>query len=149
MEENKKTSLEEAGWVTGDYAEFLKLTPEEANAVNMAVHKARLDEDYLAYLETLDKSSTPYPWYPRYGDDDVCMNARWVSTESSKSFDYLYQQKSTSVVAITFLQSPRLADINDVDDNNMYLICEYREAVPLLVAEIRRLREELKAKEKQ
>lgn len=104
--------------------------------------KINIDEAYLSYLEFLDKFATAKPWYPRCGDDNVCMNARWVSTKKDSSFGYLYNQKSTETIAITLLQSPRLADTPDEYDNNMNLICEYRNAVPLLIAEIRRLRKE-------
>ena len=143
MDQTKKANLEASGWAVDDYVEFLKLTPQEVNCVDMQAHKEKLDEDYLTFLDSLNTAATASPWYPRSGDDSHCMNARWVSTEQSDKFCYLYDEPSTSVIAITLLQQPRLADIPDDYDANMSLICEYRSAVPLLINEIRRLREEL------
>jgi len=133
-------------WVAGEAEEFLKLSPEEANQVNTAFHRRFCDEDYLVELETLCSKTTPGPWYPRAGDDDMCMNARWVSTDPGKGIQhsgFIYDDDSTKVVAITLLQSPRLADCDAAYDNNMMFICEAKEAVPRLIEEVRKLRAEL------
>lgn len=129
-----------------DWEEFLKVFPEEASQVNIDFHRHLCDEDYLVELESLCNKTTPGPWYPRSGDDDMCMNARWVSTDPGKGFQhdgYIYDSDSSKTVAITLLQSPRLADSPDMYDNNMLFICEAKEAVPRLIEEVRKLRAEL------
>lgn len=142
--------LGDFGWVSGDAEDFLKLTPEETTQVNVQFHRENLDEDYLTLLEKLHSKTTPGEWYPRAGDDDMCMNARWISTDPGKGFHHdglIYDHDSTKCVAITLLQSPRLADVCDQYDGNMMFICEAKQAVPRLIAEIRQLRAQLKDKE--
>jgi hypothetical protein len=133
---------EAKGWVSGDFNDFLKLTPEETDQVNIQFHRDKMDEDYL---EKLHNQTTPGLWYPRAGDDDMCMNARWISVDPGKGFQhdgYIYDQDSTKTVAITLLQSPRLADTADTHDSNLLFICEAKAAIPRLIEEIRRLRKE-------
>lgn len=132
--------------VTGDFSEFLKLTPEETDQVNVQFHRENLDEDYLIILENLNNKATPGPWYPRAGDDDMAMNARWISTDPGKGFQhdgFIYDADSSKTVAITLLQSPRLADSPDMYDSNMLFICEAKYAIPKLIEEVRKLRKEL------
>jgi hypothetical protein len=133
-------------WESGDFSDFLKLTPEETTQVNIQFHREKLDEDYLTLLEKLSNQTTPGPWYPRAGDDDMCMNARWISTDPGKGFrhdGYIYDDDSTKTVAITLLQHPRLADSPDMYDSNMLFICESKNAIPRLIEEVRKLRKEL------
>lgn len=40
-------------WESGDFSDFLKLTPEETTQVNIQFHREKLDEDYLTLLEKL------------------------------------------------------------------------------------------------
>lgn len=135
-------------WISGDFSDFLKLTPQETDQVNIQFHREKMDEDYLVLLEKLCSQTTPGPWYPRAGDDDLCMNARWVSTEAGKGLQhdgFIYDHASDKCVAITLLQSPRLADVETAYDSNMLFICEAKTAVPKLIAKVRELTQLLEA----
>lgn len=137
---------EESKWVEEAFEHFLKLTPEESAQVDIQFHRDKVDEDYLSLLEKLNNNTTPGPWYPRAGDDDMCMNARWVSTDPGKGFEhdgFIHDHDSTKCVAITLLQHPRLVEADDPYDDNLLFICEAKHAVPRLVAEVRALRAEL------
>lgn len=130
--------------VSGDFGDFIKLTPQETTQ-DIQFHREKMDEDYLSLLEKMHSKTTPGPWYPRAGDDDMCMNARWVSTDPGKGFEhdgYICDVDSSKTIAITLLQSPRLADSPDLYDNNLLFICEAKAAIPRLIEEIRRLRKE-------
>jgi hypothetical protein len=129
----------------GDLEELLKgLNEQEDKQVDVSHHRQNLDEDYLAMLDKLCSKTTPGPWYPRAGDDDMCMNARWISTDPGVGYrhnGFIYEHPSDKCVAITLLQSPRLADVNDCYDRNMEFICEAKYAVPKLIAKVRELTE--------
>lgn len=105
-----------------------------------------LNDAYLANLESLSAKASPGPWFPRAGDDEHCMNARWVSLDEGpglKHDGFIEDHPSGRCVAITLLQQPRLADLDNCHDSNMLFICAARAAIPLLVAEVKKLREEL------
>ena len=74
------------------------------------------------------EAATPGPWYPKATDDACCMNARYVSlvpgewrhddeNGMAEPADY------ANVVAITLLQSPRLACLDDEkwDENTLFI----------------------------
>jgi hypothetical protein len=105
-----------------------------------------IDDSYLHLLECLLPNVSPGPWYPRCGDDSYCMSATWVSLDEGPGFinkGFIDDHPSNRCVAITLLQQPRLADVDGNFDANTMFICEAREAVPAMIAEIRKLREEL------
>lgn len=58
MDTRKKERLNAAGWQTGDYAEFLKLTPEERAAVEARIEHQRLKNAVVeAAIEFIDDDS--------------------------------------------------------------------------------------------
>lgn len=96
------------------------------------------------------EAATKGPWYPHATDDDMCMNARYVGLRPSLGehdngcgmvSDHPCQEPSDQVVAITLLQSPRLAD-NEQCDENMAFIATARTDLPAALDEIERLNAE-------
>lgn len=106
----------------------------------MSKENTVIDDAYLNELKKLCSETTPGPWYPRYGDDDMAMNCRWISKNQNSKFSFIYDENSNDTIAITLLQSPRLADTDDFYDKNMMFICEAKKAIPLLIDEVLRLR---------
>lgn len=103
-----------------------------------------VDEKRLAEIVERANKASEGPWYPHATDDDLFMNARYVSTESGD----LYHDGARGmaegecddnvVVAITLLQSPRLAGIDDAKwDENTAFIAHAREDVPDLAEALR------------
>jgi len=102
----------------------------------------------LAQIEERAASATPAPWYAHATDDCSHTNARYVSIEPS---DFSHDNKEglcedspdqaqpKAIIAITLLQSPRLATVAACDENTIF-IAHARTDVPTLVAEVRRLR---------
>jgi len=106
-----------------------------------------LSKDERDRLCTLYAKTTEGAWYPRATDDEVFMNARYVSTEPGpelygnetmvhdgrRGMDYAHCDCG-KVVCITLLQSPRLADVDDArwDDNTIF-IAESHNAFPKLL----------------
>ncbi|MDN0193718.1 hypothetical protein [Streptomyces sp. S.PNR 29] len=93
-------------------------------------------------IEELCAAATPGPWFVRNLDDDHSMNLVAISTvedtgraERRPEFDH------GEIVAATLVQQPRYVDCADGRwDENAAFIAMAREAVPRLVAEVRRLR---------
>ncbi|TWJ12860.1 hypothetical protein LX16_3627 [Stackebrandtia albiflava] len=107
------------------------------------VSEAELDE-----LEELCAAATPGPWFVRVLDDDAAMNLVAVSTrDGSRSATEPWPQfDNGEIVAATLVQSPRYVDIDDERwDENAVFIAEAREAVPRLVAEVRRLKRQIES----
>lgn len=112
-----------------------------------------MTESELAEIEVRVAKATPGPWYARATDDVAFMNARYVGTQPVAPGDAEFRHDglcglsedggdSRNVVAITLLQLPRLADLDECDENTEF-IAHAREDVPRLVAEVRRLRARL------
>ncbi|WP_031087031.1 hypothetical protein [Streptomyces sp. NRRL WC-3549] len=101
-----------------------------------------LSDGEVDELDELAQAATPGPWFVRCLDDEHAMNLVVVSTapdtglaERWPDFDY------GEIVAATLVQRPRYVDAADERwDENAQFIATAREAVPRLVAEIRRLR---------
>ena len=100
----------------------------------------------IAEVLRIDAQATPGPWYPQATDDRLCMNASYVSTDPKSGLRDMDPQSAErdcrpgSVVAITLLQSPRLANVRDQRwDENTDLIAYYRTAAPALAREVQRL----------
>ncbi|MFC4033412.1 hypothetical protein ACFO3J_18270 [Streptomyces polygonati] len=106
-----------------------------------------LSDGELDELDELARAATPGPWFVRGLDDEHAMNLVAVSTtpdtglgERWPNFDH------REIVAATLVQQPRYVDAADEHwDENAQFIATAREAVPRLVAEIRRLRSQLEA----
>jgi len=127
-----------------------------------------MDDTELNRLQELVNKATPGPWYPRATDDDKFMNALYVCSVpgprrpdepnadlfasgyhglmfdggNSMAYGFPDQAQSDSVIAITLLQSPRLADNNECDENTEF-IAAARTAVPQLLMEVFKLRQQL------
>jgi hypothetical protein len=104
----------------------------------------------IAEVLRLDEEATQGPWYPQATDDRLCMNASYVSTDPKSGLRDMDPQSAErdcrpgSVVAITLLQSPRLANVRDQRwDENTDLIAYYRTAAPALAREVKRLQAEV------
>ncbi|MEW2079530.1 hypothetical protein ACFZAG_38990 [Streptomyces sp. NPDC012403] len=101
-----------------------------------------LTDDELDELDELVQAATPGPWFVRNLDDEYAMNLVAVGTtpdtglgERWPAFDH------REIVAATLVQQPRYVDTADARwDENAQFIATAREAVPRLIAEIRRLR---------
>ncbi|MFF1480732.1 hypothetical protein ACFVYD_24825 [Streptomyces sp. NPDC058301] len=108
-----------------------------------------MTDDELGEIEELCSAATPGPWFVRALDDQSAMGLVTVSTtpdtgqsERWPSFDH------REIVAATLVQHPRYVDVADECwDENAAFIAMAREAVPKLVAEVRRLRILLSAEE--
>jgi hypothetical protein len=106
-----------------------------------------LTDEELNQLDELASAATPGPWYMRLLDDKAAMGLVTVSTvpdtgrgERWPNFDH------HEIVAATLIQQPRYVDPADERwDENARFIAAARQAVPLLVDEIRRLRAQLVA----
>ncbi len=102
-----------------------------------------LTDQELDDLDELARAATPGPWHVRDLDDDHAMNLVAVSTvpdtgrgERWPDFDH------HEIIAATLVQQPRYVDVADeLWDENAAFIAAAREAVPRLIAEIRRLRD--------
>ena len=101
-----------------------------------------LTDQELDDLDELDRAATPGPWHVRLLDDKHAMNLVAVSTvpdtgrgERWPDFDH------GEIIAATLVQQPRYVGVADeLWDENAAFIAEARQAVPRLIAEIRRLR---------
>jgi hypothetical protein len=96
----------------------------------------------LDEIEELSSAATPGPWFVRNLDDEHAMNLVAASTiedtgQGKRRPDFDHGE----IIAATLVQQTRYVDCGDSRwDENAAFIAMAREAVPLLVAEIRRLR---------
>jgi len=103
-----------------------------------------LTDEELAEIQELAEAATPGPWHVRFLDDDYAMNLVAISTTPDTGLgerwpDFDHRQ----IVAATLVQQPRYVDVADERwDENARFVAAAREAVPRLIAEIRRLRRE-------
>jgi hypothetical protein len=107
------------------------------------VESETLSNDMLAEISERCELATSGPWFVRWLDDTHGMSLITVSTvpgnplqrEQWPSFD------SGDIVAATLVQEPSYAAIHDDrSDQNARFIAASRTDVPMLVAEVRRLR---------
>jgi hypothetical protein len=104
-----------------------------------------LSDEELDELDELATAATPGPWFVRTLDDTDAMNLVAVSTvpdtglaERWPSFDH------REIVAATLIQQPRYVDSADERwDENAHFIAAARDNIPRLIADIRRLRQQL------
>lgn len=99
----------------------------------------------LARWDALARAATPGPWYARHTDDQSYMCCDFVSTEPGvrKGHDggHIDDVDPGTVVALTLLQSPRLAEA-DAYEANVEFIAASRTAIPALLAEVAELQAE-------
>ncbi len=104
-----------------------------------------LTEEELDELDELARAATPGPWFVQGLDDVHAMNLVAVTTvpgtgPAKRWPDFDHRE----IVAATLVQQPRYVDIADERwDENAHFIAAARNTMPLLVAEIRRLRRQL------
>ncbi|THV30209.1 hypothetical protein [Glycomyces paridis] len=104
-----------------------------------------MDESLLQEIESCSAAATPGPWFVRFLDDDHAMSLVAVSTvESSSGGERWPDFSNGEIIAATLVQHPRYVDVEDERwDENAAFIAMAREAIPRLVAEVRRLRSRL------
>ncbi len=89
-------------------------------------------EVWLAAIEARHRAATKGPWYARMTDDEVFMNACYISTKPGSGGTFRHDGgqgmapgtcDAGSVVAITLLQSPLLANVADEkwDENTEFI----------------------------
>ncbi|WP_237519647.1 hypothetical protein [Streptomyces sp. HUCO-GS316] len=108
-----------------------------------------LTDEELAEIEELARAATPGPWHVRQLDDDFAMSLVAISTvpdtgadERRPDFDH------RQIAAAILVQQPRHIDVADERwDENANFIANARQDFPHLIAEIRRLRHLLEAKD--
>ncbi|MBK3566108.1 hypothetical protein [Streptomyces sp. MBT62] len=93
-------------------------------------------------IEELCSAATPGPWFVRSLDDDYAMSLVAVSTAEDTGLGERWPEfDHGELIAATLVQQPRYVDCADGRwDENAAFIAMARQAVPQLVAEIRRLR---------
>lgn len=124
----------------------------------------RLTPDERAWLAAVEaewRATTPGTWYAHATDDDRYQNARYVSAEPSETGDRASlahddgqgmaegsgdQADPRQVVAITLLQSPRLADVRECNQNTLFIANVHQHMARLLTL-VGRLDEALGARE--
>ena len=104
-----------------------------------------LTEEELDELDEIEKAATPGPWFVRNLDDTAAMNLVAISTvPDTGHVDRWPEFDHGEIVAATLVQKPRYVDCIDGRwDENAYFIATARNKIPLLIAEIRRLRQQL------
>lgn len=113
-----------------------------------------ITDEYLDRLQAICDAATEGPWYTVYTDDKDSMNAVYVGTvERKNEHDGEHGMDGSrcgEIVAATLIQQmPRVDHDTELWDENAEFIAESRTALPLLVAEIRRLKGMLAWKEAQ
>jgi len=95
-------------------------------------------DDELRTIEERAEAATPGPWHVRFLDDDHAANLVAVATAPDAV-------AAGDLVAATLIQFPnRYVDVADGRwDENAAFIAHARQDIPVLLAEIRRLRAEL------
>lgn len=115
------------------------------------------DIETVAKARELVNAATKGPWYPHATDDGLFMNARYVGLRggdlchdgsNGMAADWPEQEPSDTVIAITLLQYPRLADADGYDENAEFIAAS-RELVPQLCDIIDRLNRERTAEREQ
>lgn len=107
-----------------------------------------IDDKGLGRLEGLAAEATPGPWYYHNTDDYACMNAVAVTTSPEEPDTQMGEPEEfcREIVALTLYQSPRVVchGARSWFADGLF-IAAAREAVPALVAEVRRVRAALRA----
>lgn len=109
-----------------------------------------LNSEELKAIRKRASEATPGPWFAAATDDDMCMNALFVTTEPTP-FEHSNthgmspgdkDSKPEKVVAITLLQSPPLAyhEAQRWDEDTLF-IAHAREDVPALIETVEALQQ--------
>ncbi|WP_406129200.1 hypothetical protein OIE52_05675 [Streptomyces canus] len=108
-----------------------------------------LTDEELSEIEELALAATPGPWHVRQLDDDFAMSLVAISTVPDTGADKRWPDfDHRKMVAATLVQQPRYVDVADERwDENANFIANARQDVPRPIAEIRRLRRLLEAKD--
>ena len=109
----------------------------------------RLTDEELKEMRERHEAATDGPCYAVFTDDEPHMNASYVSTvDRGPGHDNrvgMDGSRAHETVAITGLQTPRLAEVNDnyreIDANTKFMAAAFSD-VPRLLDEVERLREE-------
>ena len=93
-------------------------------------------EQFLADLEIKAKAATPGAWHIIESDDERFMSAVYVATTTPEATP---GETPENVIAVTLLQSPRVACIADEkwDENAAFIVAANPAAVLRLVAMVR------------
>jgi len=96
----------------------------------------------LEEIRARAEKATKGPWYAKATDDDHSQCCNFISTvpgpfEHDQRF--IGEQDDETVVALTLLQAPRLADAPEFEENTEF-IAHARDDIPALLAEVERLR---------
>lgn len=104
-------------------------------------------EQRIREIEERASRATPGPWYAHNPDDDMSMNVFLVATTPEEPDPWWDgEEEAKKVVAITLLQSPRVADVADGRwEENAGFIAHAREDVPWLLSLLREREEEVRA----
>lgn len=93
----------------------------------------------LDHLESLAANATPGPWGVSNGDDHSCMNVYGVTTNGAE-VDFSVNTTGRDIVCLTLVQDPLIACHNaGLWEEDAEFIAASREAIPALIAEVRRL----------
>ncbi len=100
-----------------------------------------LTPERIAEIRNLAEKATPRPWEMHIVDDDMFMNARYITAEGGRDDDLSETETPFhgEVVAITLLQTPRMADELRFEENGELIVTAANEIIPAL-DEIERLR---------
>lgn len=103
-------------------------------------------EQRLREIEERASRATSGPWYAHNPDDDMSMNVFLVATTPEEPDPWWDgEEEAKKVVAITLLQSPRVADVADGRwEENAGFIAHAREDVPWLLSLLREREEEIR-----
>ena len=94
--------------------------------------------EFIQQSRAICDAATDGPWFPGFTDDDSFMNCRFVSTVKRPDHHddmQLGDREPESVVAVTLLQSPYLASVDECDQN-MVFISHSRTALPDALARL-------------
>jgi hypothetical protein len=104
---------------------------------------AVLTDGDLREIASRCEAATPGPWMVRQFDDDHAMGLVAVTAGNDDADETRWPHFDVeSIVCMTLLQYPRMVDIKDQRwQENATFISQARTDIPMLLAEINRLRE--------
>lgn len=105
---------------------------------------ARFSREFIAQQRGIAAQATPRPWEFHNTDDQMCMNAFYITREGGPDVDLDRDigEDHREILAITLLQSPRYADHPQYEENTEYILASAN-YYPAALDEIERLRSAL------
>lgn len=102
---------------------------------------ARFSREFIAQQRGIAAQATPRPWEFHNTDDQMCMNAFYITREGGPDVDLDRDigEDHREILAITLLQSPRYADHPQYEENTEYILASAN-YYPAALDEIERLR---------